>query len=101
MIVPKHRSRRLGEISFVPLKGNRILPFAKYVTGGTVPVGYLHLSIHEIRSDQRVGPALWSFDETVGNLRISTSSLEPMKSTENQFLDAGLRPLETVRHLYY
>ena len=81
MIVPKHRSRRLGKISFVPIKGNRILLFAKYIAGPTLPAEYIHLSIHEIRSDHRVGPALWSFDGMVGYLGISP--LEPMKSTEN------------------
>ena len=82
MIVPKHRSRRLLAFSFVPIKGNRILLFAKYTlaSGTNLPVQYLHLSIYEIRSDQRVGAALWSFEETAGSFRMS---LKPMKSTEN------------------
>ena len=63
IIVPKHPSRYLTKISFVPIKGNRILLFTNYLE----PTGYLHLSIHEIRSDHRVGPALWSFNDRVDN----------------------------------
>ena len=90
IIVPKHPSRRLEEISFVPIKGNRILLFAKYL-GKTTPESYLHLSIHEIRSDHRVGPTLWSFNGSVdGDLNIFPSELT--KSTENALgITAGMR----------
>ena len=42
---------------------------------------YLHLSIHEIRSDRRVGPALWSFNG--GLARHFDGILVPMSYTEN------------------
>ena len=52
-------------MSFVPVKGgNRILLFAKYFEKTTYKA-YLHLSIREIRSDNRVGRALWSFNGSV------------------------------------
>ena len=47
-----------------PVKANRILLFAKYFEKMTYQA-YLHLSIHEIRSDHRVGHALWSFNGSV------------------------------------
>ena len=65
-MVPEHPSRELQISSFIPIKGNRILLFAKYLEGMTYE-SYLHLSIHEIRSDHRVGPALWSFDGGVAS----------------------------------
>jgi hypothetical protein len=40
---------------------------------------YLHLSIHDIHSDHRVGPALWSSDNRVNG----PYDLELIKSTEN------------------
>ena len=81
IIVPKHPSRRLVEILFIPINGNRILLFAKYF-GKIAPESYLHLSIHEIRSDNRVGPTLWSFNGSVGG-HIDIDDLELIKSTEN------------------
>ncbi|KIJ90595.1 hypothetical protein K443DRAFT_686667 [Laccaria amethystina LaAM-08-1] len=80
IIVPEHPSRYLGKISFIPIKGNRILLFAKYVKNN--PKTYLHLSIHEIRSDNRVGPTLWSFDGDVHS-RFDLYNFVPIKSTEN------------------
>ena len=70
-------------MSFVPIKGNRILLFAKYFDGvGTTGRSYLHLSIHEIRSDHRVGPALWSFNGSADS-HFHIRHLELIKSTEN------------------
>jgi len=46
------------------------------------PERYLHLSIHEIRSDNRVGPALWSFNGSVDG-HFDIFHLELIKSTEN------------------
>ena len=43
---------------------------------------YLHLSIHEIRSDHRVGPALWSFNSGVAR-HFDIDDLVPISSTEN------------------
>ena len=43
---------------------------------------YLHLSIHEIRSDHRVGPALWSFNGGADG-HFDIRDLELIKSTEN------------------
>ena len=43
---------------------------------------YLHLSIHEIRSDRRVGPALWSFSGGVAS-HIGINHLLPISYTEN------------------
>ena len=80
LVVPKHSLRRLREISFVPIKGNRILLFAGYL--GNLDESYLHLSIHEIQSDNRVGPALWSFDGSV-NYPYNVFDLESMKTTKN------------------
>ena len=68
-------------MSFVPIKGNRILLFAKYFTEPTSEY-YLHLSIHEIRSDRRVGLALWYFNGSVDG-PLKNLDLELMKSTEN------------------
>jgi len=81
IIVPKHSSRDLEDISFVPIKGNQILLFAKYF-GKTTFAPYLHLSIHEIRSDIRVGPTLWSFNGSVDG-RFNILHLGLIKSTEN------------------
>ncbi|KIJ97188.1 hypothetical protein K443DRAFT_681743 [Laccaria amethystina LaAM-08-1] len=84
IIVPKHPSWRLEKISFVPIKGNRVLLFARYFGKATIRsyIPYLYLSIHEIHSNNRVGPALWSFDGSVyGHLNIY--HLELIKSTEN------------------
>ena len=81
IIVPKHPSRDLEKISFVPIKGNRILLFAKYV-GRTFFESYLHLSIHEIHPDYRVGPALWSFNGGIDG-HLDNLDLELIKSTEN------------------
>ena len=78
IIVPKYPSRRLVEISFVPIKGNRILLFAKYLGNES----YLHLSIHGIRSDNRVGPILWSFNGSVDS-HFDIHDLVPIKATDN------------------
>ena len=43
---------------------------------------YLHLSIHEIRPDHRVGPALWSFDGGVASY-FDIDDLVPINYTEN------------------
>ena len=43
---------------------------------------YLHLSIHKIRSDRRVGPALWSFNGGVAS-HFDIDDLVPMNYTEN------------------
>ena len=43
---------------------------------------YLHLSIHEIRSNSRVGPALWSFNSSV-DCDFNIVDFELIKSTEN------------------
>ena len=81
IIVPKHPSWRLEYSSFIPIKGNRILLFAEYFE--TVPYkSYLHLSIHEIRSDHRVGPALWSFNGGVAS-HLDIDDLVPISYTEN------------------
>ena len=70
-------------MSFVPIKGNRILLFAKYSAGDWRTREYcLHLSIHEIRSDHRVGPALWSFNGGADG-HFDIRDLELRKSTEN------------------
>ena len=81
IIVPKHPSRELQKSSFIPIKGNRILLFAKYeeIFNGS---DYLHLSIHEIRSDHRVGPALWSFNGEVAS-HFGILDLVPINYTEN------------------
>ena len=82
IIIPKHPLRRLANISFVPIKGNRILLFAKYFEEIRSYLPYLHLSIHEIRSDHRVGPVLWSFNGSVDG-HFDTNDLELIKSAEN------------------
>ena len=86
IIVPKHPSRHLGEFSFIPIKANRILLFAKYFIEQRWPAltdSYLHLSIYEIRSaDNRVGSALWSFDSS-NDSHFHLSDLMLIKSTEN------------------
>ena len=43
---------------------------------------YLYLSIHEIRSDHRVGPALWSFNGGVAS-HFHIDDLVPINYTEN------------------
>ena len=43
---------------------------------------YLHLSIHEIRSDHRVGPALWSFNGGHAS-HFDIGDLLPINYTEN------------------
>ena len=84
IIVPKHPSRRLWALSLIPIKANRILLSALYLTGELSAAlnYYLHLSIHEIRSDNRVGPALWSFNSSVDG-HYNTDDLELIRSTEN------------------
>ena len=87
----KHPTRTFGEISVVPIKGNRILLLAHYGLDAHLP--YLHLSIREIRSNNRVGLALWSFTSLGGPTlwfirsfvrgRLHSSKLELKKSTEN------------------
>ena len=68
-------------MSFVPIKSNWILLFATYL-GKTTWEPYLHLSIHEIHFDHRVGHALWSFNGSVDG-RFNILDLELVKSTEN------------------
>ena len=70
---------------FVPIKGNQLLLFALYSDEGiTFPSDYLHLSIYEIRSDNRVGLALWSFNGSIdGHFDTDGLILELIKSTEN------------------
>ena len=43
---------------------------------------YLYLSIHEIRSNHRVGPALWSFNSGVAR-HFDIHDLVPISYTEN------------------
>ena len=43
---------------------------------------YLYLSIHEIRSNHRVGPALWSFNSGVAR-HFDIDDLVPINYTEN------------------
>jgi len=43
---------------------------------------YLHLSIHEICSDNRVGPTLWSFNNGVDD-HFHISDVGVVKSTKN------------------
>ena len=82
IIIPKHPLQRLANISFIPIKGNRILLFAKYFEEIRSYLPYLHLLIHEIRSDNRVGPVLWSFNGSVDG-HFNTNDLELIKSAEN------------------
>ena len=85
IIVPEHPWQDLSKFSFVPIKGNQILLFAKY-TKFREPFRtdfFLHLSIHEIRSDSRVGLALWSFNSSVDTDDWNSFDLELIKSTEN------------------
>ena len=63
---------------FVLTKGNRILLVARYL--GRLDV-CLHLSIHEISSNNCVGPTLWSFNGSVGHSIADV--LVPIKSTDN------------------
>jgi hypothetical protein len=60
-----------------------MLLFAKY-SGNTNfdSESYLHLSIHEIHPDNRVGLILWSFNGSVDG-HFDIDDLVPMKSTEN------------------
>jgi hypothetical protein len=60
-----------------------MLLFAKY-SGNTNfdSESYLHLSIHEIHPDNRVGLILWSFNSSVDG-HFDIDDLVPMKSTEN------------------
>ena len=81
IIVPKHPSRELQKSSFIPIKGNRILLFAKYFEN-MIYKSYLHLSIHEICSNHRVGPALWSFNGGVAS-HFFIDDLVPINYTEN------------------
>ena len=83
IIVPKHSSRDLPLFLFVPIEGNRILIFAEYIKfRKTNWDEFLHLSIHEIRSDSRVGPALWSFNSSVAS-NFHDFDFELIKSTGN------------------
>ncbi|EDR04733.1 uncharacterized protein LACBIDRAFT_330335 [Laccaria bicolor S238N-H82] len=79
IIVPKHPSRHLRKIKFIPIKGNRILLLATY-SGGTT---YHLLSIYEIRSDNRIGPILWSFNSSHVDAYFDIFGLELIKSTKN------------------
>ena len=78
IILPKHPSQDLEKILFIPIKGDQILLFAKYSENGS----HLHLSIHEIRSDNRVGPPLWFFNKGVDG-HFDIDDWVPLKSTEN------------------
>ena len=85
IIVLKHPLRDLREILFIPIKGNRILLFAKSfyrATAHRTHLHYLYLSIHEICPDSRVGSALWSFQDRVDG-HFDYNDLELIKSTEN------------------
>ena len=66
-------------ILFVPIKGNRILLFTEYWKSSAF---YLLLSIHEISSNNRVGPTLWSFDGSLDG-RAIMNDLVRIKSSEN------------------
>jgi hypothetical protein len=81
IVVPKHPSRDLEKNLFVPIKGNQMLLFAEYFEKINSE-SYLHLSIHEIRSNNRVSPALWSFNGSVDD-HFDIDNLKPLKSTEN------------------
>ena len=78
IIVPKHPSRALVGFSFVLIKGNRILLLTEFSGNDTV----LHLSIHEIRSDHCVGPALWSSSSSIHRY-FDIDDLVLIKSTKN------------------
>ncbi|EDR04832.1 uncharacterized protein LACBIDRAFT_304137 [Laccaria bicolor S238N-H82] len=87
IIVPKHPPQRPFSISFVPIRGNRILVFAKYIgreQPGRIRNYYLHLSIHGIRSDHRIGSALWSFHGSIDGYLDNNLDLKVIKSTENE-----------------
>ena len=64
---------------FILIKGNRILLVVRYWGASGV---CLYLSIHEIRSDNRVGPVLWFFDGSDDG-HPDIHDLVPIKSTEN------------------
>ena len=71
------------KFSFVPIKGNQILLFAKYIEDRKLFLQhFLHLSIHEICPDNRIGPVLWSFNRTVACDQ-NNFELELIKFTEN------------------
>jgi len=94
IIVPKYPSLLLAEISFVPIKGNRILLFAKYSRKETYRYfpPYLHLSIHEICSDNRVGPVLWFFRGHGSHGDLNSFHLKLIKSTQNALgITCGVR----------
>ena len=57
-----------------------MLLFAEYFK--TIFESYPHLSIHEIRSDNRVGPVLWSFYGSIDEY-FNILGWELIKSTEN------------------
>ena len=78
IIIPKHPLHLLRRILFVLIKGNRILLVATYWGASGV---YLHLSIHEISSNNRVGPTLWSFHGSVSHSNVDDLVL--IKSTDN------------------
>ena len=78
IIVPKDPSQDLEKILFIPIKGSRILLLAKYSGNGS----HLHLSIHEICYDNRVGPVLWTFTGSVDG-HFDIRDLVPTKSTDN------------------
>ena len=75
--MPKHPSQCFRRILFIPIKGNQILLFAEY-SG----IFRFYLSIHEIRSNNRVGPTLWSFSNGLDG-HPDIYDLVPIKSTEN------------------
>ncbi|EDR04730.1 uncharacterized protein LACBIDRAFT_330332 [Laccaria bicolor S238N-H82] len=80
IVVPKHPSQGLEKILFIPIKGNQILLFAKYSKFENE--SHLHLSIHEIRSDNRVGLLMWVFNNSVDG-HFDIDHWVPIKSTEN------------------
>ena len=59
-----------------------MLLYAKYFETIRSYLPYLHLSIHEICSDNRVGPVLWSFNGSVDG-HFNINDLELIKSAEN------------------
>ncbi|EDR00725.1 uncharacterized protein LACBIDRAFT_313184 [Laccaria bicolor S238N-H82] len=88
----KHEPRIIGlqhgswgfiRFSFVPIKGNQMLLLGKYTKfGHSMKYRFLYLSIHDIRSDNRVGPALWSFESRVDGV-FNMSDLELIKTTKS------------------
>ncbi|EDR00659.1 uncharacterized protein LACBIDRAFT_333990 [Laccaria bicolor S238N-H82] len=61
-IVSEPPPHTFTNFSLVPIKGNQIVLFANYTKIGTESImdSFLRLSNYEIRSDNRIGPALWS-----------------------------------------